>query len=352
MSVKNPSLSIIIPALNEAGNLPRLLKSIGQQKNVQLEIIVVDGGSQDNTINACRKLEDSLSVKLKLVSGEKANRAYQMNLGVSLAVHDDLLFLHADSIIESNVLLKQCADFINAKRKETQSTTLAGHFSLRFVGNHEDHKYYFYECKTHLNRPDSINGDQGLWISKHFFRSLGGFDESLPYMEDARLAQRVFQYGQWLTLPGTIGTSARRFEVEGFAERQILNSFLCNFNAMGVNDFFFQAKDVYREQAEARRLKLKPFLKLAHHQMNGDGMSTAISRWYQTGSYIASNIWQLAYAIDCRKNRKLGYTPGQGTTNWLNRFDRYLESVTRWPVLRVVTSVVTIFWFYSLFILK
>ncbi|WP_455201876.1 hypothetical protein, partial [Kaarinaea lacus] len=206
------------------------------------------------------------------------------------------------------------------------------------------------ERKSHLNRPDCINGDQGFWIAKEYFGQLGGYDESLPYMEDARLASKIFQTGHWITLPGEVETSTRRFEAEGFAKRQILNSFLCNFNAMGVNEFFQSAQEVYKSQNETRKLQLRPFLKLAHRQMNGQGLRIAIKRWYLTGAYIADNAWQLAFALDCRRNRKRGLPPGANDASLLAFYDHYISRATRWTVIRALTGIFTIIWFYSLFL--
>ncbi|MGD8569624.1 MAG: TIGR04283 family arsenosugar biosynthesis glycosyltransferase [Gammaproteobacteria bacterium] len=345
----HPSLSVIIPVLNEAGQLPHLLDDLSRQQYPPLEIIVVDGGSHDGTLAACESFKNKTSLELKMLSSEPG-RARQMNTGARAAAASEYLFLHADTRIDNTGLLKQAHQCMENARRHHGHTRIAGHFPLRFVRDNDSAVYYFYECKTRLNRPDCINGDQGFWLAKDYFDGLGGFDESLPYMEDAKLSARIFNTGHWITLPGELTTSARRFEAEGFTRRQIINSFLCNFNAMGVDDFFHWALDAYRSQDKTRKLDMKPLLKLAHRQMNGDGIKVALQRWYQTGAYIAGNAWQLAFALDCRRQRKRGMASGHPDTRYLAFYDRHLATIANWPVIKALTALITIIWFYSLFI--
>lgn len=350
MTPQAPSLSIIIPALNEAGHLPQLLSDLSRQRDIHFETIVVDGGSDDDTLQNCAPFSRQADLRLSLLSSEPG-RGRQMNRGVDQATANDYLFLHADSRIDHPHLLSQAQRHMAQQRRQLGSHRLAGHFPLRFVSeSHLGGDYYYYQSKTCLNRPDCINGDQGFWLAKDFFRELDGFDESLPYMEDARLAASIFARGRWITLPGEITTSARRFETEGFIRRQIVNSFLCNFNAMGVQEFFHGAPNAYQRQDKSGRLRMTPFLKLAHRQMNGDGVKIALQRWYQTGAYIACNAWQLAFALDCRRKRKQGLPPGSEQAKWLEWYDTHLADLARWPLVKGVTALLTVLWFYSLFL--
>lgn len=351
MSSSALSLSVIIPALNEADSLPGLLQDLCAQEDIHFETIVVDGGSTDNTRLLCEDFPDKSCITLKVLSSPMG-RAVQMNQGAKSAAGMDYLFLHADTRIRNAQALAQAQRYMRSARLESADLQIAGHFPLRFTTRTDDNRYYFYECKTHLNRRDTVNGDQGFWISRDYFQHLGGFDESLPYMEDARLALKIFETGKWVTLPGEIETSARRFETEGFKERQILNSFLCNFNAMGANEFFTSAIDIYRAQTRASKLFLRPFLKLAHRQMNGDGIATAIRRWYQTGAYIAHNAWQLAFALDCKRAQKQGLPPGSNNTPSLEFYDQHIARFTQWPIIKFLTAILTIIWFYSLFLTR
>lgn len=352
MASRRPSLSIVIPALNEAAFLPYLLQDLSWQKNMQFEVIVVDGGSTDETLDQCRQFAQTSSYPLTVIESE-TGRARQLNKGAALCSSDDILFLHADTRIRHGLLLHDAEKLLSRRRQQNNNPELCGHFPLRFFSQPgSTSNYYFYESKTYLNKPDCINGDQGFWIPKQYFYQLGCFDDSLPFMEDARLALKIAKDGNWITLPGHIETSARRFESEGFTKRQILNSFLCNFNAMGENDYFNRTRDIYKQQDQTSELQLRPFLKLTHHYMYNAGLKCAIHRWYSTGSYIASNAWQLAFAIDCRSNKKLGREPGASEITALEFYDKHLDRVANWPPVKALTGAITFIWFYSLFVLR
>lgn len=347
-----PTLSVVIPTLNEAAHLPYLLQDLSWQKHIDLEIVVVDGGSSDQTLEHCREFKNSSRFQLTIIHSEPG-RARQLNKGAVASCTNEILFLHADCRIRDGSLLANAQKFLSRNRQQKNKPNLCGHFPLKFFSSPGNRKnYYFYESKTHLNKADCINGDQGFWIPKNYFDALGQFDESLPYMEDARIAAKIKKDHNWITLPGHIETSARRFESEGFAKRQILNSFLCNFNAMNEPDYFEKARDIYKQQDQTSTLKLRPFLKLTHNFMYNNGLKQAIHRWYETGTYIANNTWQLAFAIDCRKNRKLGLEPNADEPAALEFYDKYLARITHWPITRVIISLVTIVWFYSLFLLR
>ncbi len=345
-------LSIIIPCLNEAEHIPKLLHCLNQQHCfLRFEVLLVDGGSRDETLLMASKLKHQLNYDLRLLSS-RPGRATQMNYGAHQAKGADLLFLHSDSILLASDSLQKAAKHMQQKRK--QNKNIAGHFALRFKRDHATNAvaYYFYEAKTHLNKQDTINGDQGFWLSKHFLNQLHGFDESLAFMEDARLAEKVFKQGEWTTLPALLQTSARRFETEGLKQRQVLNALLCAFNYIGMTNYFNQAGSAYCSQLHTKQLDLHPFFKLAHQVSFEYGFITALTRWYRTGKYVASNAWQLAFALDCRKNQAMGLPPGEGElSNW-----RIYKKTARYVVESRfgygVTAILTFLWFYSVLSLQ
>lgn len=356
MSTAEYQLSIIIPALNEAATLPALITTLSKQQAIRFEIIVADGGSSDDTLACCRTAAESAQIPFQGID-TPAGRARQMNAGSRHARSNELLFLHADTTINDSSLLNNAMTCMQQARKTAGDRQVAGHFALHFVRTQStynedlDTAYYFFEAKTTLNRRDCINGDQGFWLSKEYLQQLQGFDESLDYMEDARLAHKIFDQGRWITLPGRLGTSARRFESEGLKQRQTLNAIMCNFDRIGLHSFFSAARQAYQQQERASTLNLGPFLKIIHRLSIAEGPRQALRYWLDTGSYVAENGWQLAFQRDCRRNRDAGYPPGSGSHNILKRYDQQISPLINSLPARVATALLTLLWFYGLLVI-
>jgi len=344
-------LSIIIPALNEAITLPALIAELAAQRDIRLEILVADGGSTDDTLACCDTTAAALQIPLQGIQ-TAPGRGRQMNAASRLARAEELLFLHADTTLDDPQLLARAWACMQQARTAADSGHIAGHFGLHFNRSRSDHDsgYYFYEAKSFLNRRDCINGDQGFWLARAYFQDLGGFDESLDYMEDARLANRIFDHGGWITLPGRLGTSARRFEAEGLGRRQTLNALLCNFERIGLHSFFSAARQAYRQQDQAAPLRLDPFLRIIHHLSLAEGPRRALRYWQDTGAYVAENAWQLAFQLDCRRNRRTGHPPGSGEYNCLRFYNHRLSPLVNSLPGRTAAALLTLLWFYSLLI--
>ncbi|WP_455212354.1 TIGR04283 family arsenosugar biosynthesis glycosyltransferase [Kaarinaea lacus] len=344
----DPKISIIVPTLNEEQAISRLIENLHQQTNIQFELIIVDGGSKDATRSVLSAYQKKSGFNCVIITTQPG-RALQMNCGARVATSKELLFLHADTHFNNPTLLYNALTFLLSRRETFGQDRVAGHFSLRFQRQETTPSmaYYFYESKTWLNRLDTINGDQGLMISRAFFDELGGFNESLGYMEDARLARTIFSKGQWITLPGTLTTSARRFEREGLKQRQVLNALMCNFDAIGLEEFFTAAADVYRTQDQTGALQLKPYFLLIHNIATQLGFSRVVRLWYKTGAYVAGNAWQLAFALDCRRNFSQQLPAGEGPTPLLTFYDRWLRRIIDSPPGHMIATVLTFIWFYS-----
>ncbi len=280
-------LSIIIPTLNEAAALPLLLEDLWSQTGVTLEVIVADGGSHDSTPEDARKLG------ARIIAAPRG-RGAQMNAGAAASTAPWLLFLHADSRLESPTLLRDALEALAAA-----GAKVAGHFPLWFSRRHPGHDFLFryLEGKTRSNRPNTINGDQGLLISRKYFDELGGFDESLSFLEDQRISARIFATGRWILLPGELSTSARRFESEGHAERLTLMALLTGAGAAGFDAFLQSAPEAYRPQPQTQRLDPAPFARLARRLMRRHGLQ-GLRTLYRGGSFVRENAWQLFYRRD------------------------------------------------------
>jgi len=340
---------VVVPALNEAGTLPDLLRDLALQQGSVLEVIVADGGSSDGTTEALGRMAPALPFPLRVVTAPPG-RGAQMNRGAAAARGWDLLFLHADTRLPRHDLLAAAAQAMHRERLRLGTHRVAGHFGLRFWRTRPGATltYYLIEAKTFLNRPDTINGDQGLWIGRGYFEELGGFDETLPYLEDLRLARRVFETGTWVTLPGWLHTSARRFEAEGILSRLLLNAVIRAAEELGLREFLGAAPGLYRVQANAGPLRIGPFLRVLHRHAARHGWKRLVRLWLRAGGYAARNLWQIPFAADCLRNLRRGVPPGHGPAPWLERYDRYLAPACRGRAVRAALACAIAVGFYGL----
>ncbi len=336
-------LAVIIPAINESEHLRTLLAQLNAQENIELEVIVSDGGSCDDSKRVC------MENHARFIPSPKG-RCKQMNFAVTQTQCDMLLFMHADCRIDEPQLLAQAVEYLIGKSQEHGKDNIAGHFPLVF--NRELHSakhnfaYRYMEDKTALNRPDTINGDQGLLISRKFFINLGGFDESLNFLEDQRISHRIFQTGQWIVLPGRLNTSARRFESNGMYRLSILMAMIMVLYRANVDIFFELAPKIYLEQSKTGNLLLAPFFKLTwtipivHYTLK-----ETIMAWYRAGTYVRSNTWLLFYFLDqifqpIYKNKIFPL---------LGFHDRIVYPVTNNAIFNTIATIISYFLFSWVF---
>jgi rSAM/selenodomain-associated transferase 2 len=199
-------ISIIIPILNEEAFIGKLLEHLlvnSSKKNIA-EIIVVDGGSTDNSKNEVLKFNDII-----FLNSEKG-RAKQMNFGAKHAFGDILYFLHADSFPPEH--------FDDLIIKEVQKGNEAGCFKMQFDYNHWWLKLvcWFTQFKWRACR----GGDQSQFITKILFDDIGGFDEQYIIYEDNILINELYKRNQFIVINKTLKTSARLYKKYGVFKLQ------------------------------------------------------------------------------------------------------------------------------------
>jgi rSAM/selenodomain-associated transferase 2 len=328
-------LSVIIPTLNEAGNLPALLDDLKRQINISMEIVITDGASSDETL----RIADSFEVR---TLSARRGRGAQMNAGAAVAEGEYFLFLHADSRIDDPLLLSNAVAAVGSGQQNHDR--IAGHFPLHFIRSTEGNKlaYRYAEAKSHLNRINTTNGDQGLLLSQRFFRDLGGFDEAMPFLEDQRIAEKIRSCGIMMTLPGCLHTSARRFESEGFYRRYFLMGMMMGLHSAGVDAFFKRAPEVYRVQHDTGKLSLSPFFRLILSMMvNEWGAAGTLRIFYRLGSYLRQNIWQLFFFVDVSLLAK----SGSGRYPLLSFHDRSFAKCLNFAVVDAVAGLFCFIWY-------
>lgn len=191
-------LSIIIPVLNEEDSIAVLLQQLQVYRKQGHEVIVVDGGSKDNTCPISRSLSDKVIVS-------KARRATQMNIGVSNSIHDILWFLHADTIIS-----KDAVENIQQALNENDW----GRFNIKLSGSH----ILFRIIETMMNLRSCIfkiaTGDQGIFVKREIFDLVKHYS-NIPLMEDVDLSKKLKKISKPVCLKEKLITSSRRWEQNG-----------------------------------------------------------------------------------------------------------------------------------------
>lgn len=342
---QTPQLSIIVPVLNEAAELPFLFESLANQHGIVFELLLCDGGSSDATHQLAEQASRTCRFHVGYLRTGRG-RGCQMNAGAAQARAELLLFLHADSRFLRRDALESAVRAFREMSIRT-SGTIAGRFGLRFRRrtNTASRAYAYYESKARLNRPDCIRGDQGFLLSRAFFHHLGQFDESLPFLEDVRLALAIGAQGSWMLLPADISTSARRFETEGLYERQVANAIIANALACNWTELLISLPGIYRCGGEGGRLQLYPLLNGTRRLIGGHPLMWRLSFWYATGRHVAANIWQLFFWLDVRRSFNTGLSKVAPSPRWLRLFDRFLEPLTRSIPLAVLTAIIVWLWF-------
>lgn len=199
-------LSIIVPILNEADTISRLLAELKDKSGLgEQEVILVDGGSTDNTTAIIQTyLNHYPDRNIRLIHSRKG-RAAQMNRGAQLASNPILYFLHADSILPQDYDRKIIGAWKNGKG--------AGSFRMRFDKSHLI--LGFSQWFTRFNRPMFRGGDQSLFVDRQLFMSMNGFDEDFVIYEDCEFIGRLYRQTEFEVLPDYIITSARRYTANG-----------------------------------------------------------------------------------------------------------------------------------------
>lgn len=198
-------LSIIIPAKNEEVLLPKLLKSIKEQKFTDYEVIIADAGSTDRTKEVAR------SYGAKVIKGGLPARG--RNAGAEAAQGELLLFLDADVILPENFLEKAIDEFKARKLDAACSPAIP-------ITDSKKIKVFFdlaYNLPIAKLEKISPHGAWAILAKKDLCRRVKGYDEGLKLREDHDFVKRLARAGEFRILKNAkILISLRRFRQDGW----------------------------------------------------------------------------------------------------------------------------------------
>ncbi len=193
-----PAISIIMPTLNEADSIEQTLVTV-RALNLSAQVIVIDGGSTDNT----RELAGGLAHQ---VLRSECGRARQMNAGAAAASGDYLLFLHADTELTVHAATQLQSAL------EQQPTW--GRFDVRISGDHRMLAIIAFMMNWRSRITGIATGDQAIFVRREVFESMGGYaDQAL--MEDIEISRQLLKQSRPVCLKGPVITSGRRWQNHG-----------------------------------------------------------------------------------------------------------------------------------------
>ena len=203
-------VSIVIPTLNEAGCLGRTLRQLSLLDPPAWEVLVVDGGSEDETVTIAQ------AAGAQVITSGQRGRSAQMNQGAEASTGEILCFLHADTsvpddlvaIIEQTLADKTiaCGGFISL---------MVGSVTTRWgVSLHNYLKTYYapliFRPYLFFKGLRLLFGDQVMFCRRRDFWHVGGFDSEIPILEEADLCLKLVQLGRIRQINRIVQSSDRR----------------------------------------------------------------------------------------------------------------------------------------------
>jgi rSAM/selenodomain-associated transferase 2 len=217
LAPERTSISIIVPTLNEADFIAGTLASIPKEPG--LEVIVVDGGSRDDTT----AIAQSLGARLLF---SPPGRARQMNLGAATSKGDLLLFLHADTRLPEGFSDQIHRCFRNPR-------VVAGAFSLGLEPPIRGAAFIEKMANLRAEKWRLPYGDQAIFVLANKFKELGGYKE-IPLLEDVDLVRRLRRVGRLAVIPVPVVTSSRRWKKLGVWKTTWINQMILTGYYLGI----------------------------------------------------------------------------------------------------------------------
>ena len=209
-------ISIVIPTLEEERYLGRTLRQLQILDPPPFEIVIVDGGSTDRTVEIAREAAALISVPIKILAAGDRGRSRQMNAGAAATSGETLCFLHADTLIPDDAMAIVEATLADER-------VVGGGFISLMCGDRTTRWGFslLNYLKTYwaplLFRPHlflrglrAIFGDQTLFCRRQAFLKCGGFDPGLPILEEVDLCLKLVRWGRLQVVDRVVLSSDRR----------------------------------------------------------------------------------------------------------------------------------------------
>jgi rSAM/selenodomain-associated transferase 2 len=195
-----PILSIIVPVHNHARTIGPVLQALRPFSDRNVEIIVVDGGSTDDTAILARPLADQ-------VIRSPYGLGRQMNEGAKVANGFIFLFLRPETTLppdaDTQVMVGRARD-----------TSVWGRFDLRIAGRHMLLPLVARMLNGRSRMSGIASGDQAIFVQRETFFRIGGFSH-IPVMEDVELCERLKAISPPICVTSRVTVRGDRYDRQG-----------------------------------------------------------------------------------------------------------------------------------------
>jgi glycosyltransferase involved in cell wall biosynthesis len=205
VNTKSLGISVVIPLYNKAKTIDKTLLSVLSQTDALFEIVIVDDGSEDDSVARVLNYKDS---RIHLFKQPNAGPSVARNQGVSLAQYPYVIFLDADDRFLSGCLRKHLECFASSSAVDLS----IGSFQVVTNGEVEEDKiaerlgFYtddFVFTSINLNIIKGVPSS-GFAIKKTLFNAIGGFDPSLMRWEITDFMLRATLAAQRIGLTNSV----------------------------------------------------------------------------------------------------------------------------------------------------
>lgn len=207
-------ISVVIPTFNESACLRNTLYGLFEAAIDPIEVIVVDGGRIDGSVDI------TTDFNVRLLQTE-AGRSHQMNAGAAIATGDVFLFLHGDTQVPKG--FDQMV--LQTLYPSTAHPPIAGAFNLKIDSDRWPLRWVEWGVQIRSHWLQLPYGDQALFLKAETFHQMGGFPK-LPIMEDFIFVRSLAKLGNIAIVPAAVTTSARRWEKQGILRTTLINQFM------------------------------------------------------------------------------------------------------------------------------
>lgn len=202
MKKEKNKISVVIPTYNRANFIDRAIKSVLRQTYQNLELIIVDDASIDNTVKVVKKNSDK---RIKYIRHEKNKGApAARNTGINLASGEYIAFLDSDDKWMLDKLNKQIQKF---EKISNDYGVVYGGYAYVLEGDENNssinHPRFKGDIFSNLLKHCYVGSPTPL-VKKECFHKVGGFDEKLPSCQDWDMWLRISRYYKFDYIPDIV----------------------------------------------------------------------------------------------------------------------------------------------------